>query len=89
MDLQVPHFTTSVSEQEDCFEIVIQSDTFAPFVEMDFEDADAIFSDNFFTNSNERPITIRLDKQDIRQGAFKDAEDLKNRLVLTSVADTF
>ena len=89
MDLQVPHFTTSVSEQEDCFEIVIQSDTFAPFVEMDFEDADVIFSDNFFTISNERPITIRLDKQDIRQGAFKDTEDLKNRLVLTSVADTF
>lgn len=89
MELQVPHFTTAVSEQEDCFEIVIRSDTFAPYVEMDFEDADVIFSDNFFTISNERPIVIRLDKQDIRQGTFKDAEDLKKRLVLTSVADTY
>lgn len=89
MDLLPPHLTTAVSEQEDCFEIVIQSDTFTPFVEMDFENADVIFSDNFFTISNERPIVIRLDKQDIRQGAFKDAEDLKKRLVLTSVADTY
>ena len=89
MELVKPQFNTCVSELEDGFEITLQSDVFAPFVEMDFEDADVIFSDNFFTISNEKPVVIRLDKKDIMRGSFADAEDLKKRLVLTTVADTF
>lgn len=89
LDLPGPHFTTEVSETKDCFEIMVRSDVFAPFVEMDFADADVIFSDNFFTVSNDRPVVIRLEKSDILRGSFADAADLKARLVLTTVADTF
>lgn len=89
LELPKPHFTIEVSELEDCFEITVQSDVFAPFVEMDFADADVIFSDNFFSISNEKPVVIRLDQSDILRGSFADAADLKARLVLKTVADTF
>jgi len=89
LELPKPHFTTKVSESEDCFEITVRSDVFAPFVEMDFADADVIFSDNFFTISNEKPVGIRLDKTDILRGNFADAADLEARLVLMTVVDTF
>ena len=80
---------TAVRELADGFEITVCSDGFAPFVEMDFADADVIFSDNFFTISNERPVVVRLDRKDILRGSFADAADLRARLVLTTVEDTF
>lgn len=89
LELPGVHLTTEVEELGDCFEIKVCSDGFAPFVEMDFADADVIFSDNFFTVSNRKPVLVRLDKRDILRGHFADAADLKARLVLTTVADTF
>ena len=89
MELPKPHFTTEVKETEDQFEITVQSDVFAPFVELDFADADVIFSDNFFTISNEKPVKIQLKKSDILRGSFADATDLKARLMLVSVAETY
>lgn len=89
MDLPKPQMATDVKELENCYEITIQSDVFTPFVEMDFEKEDVIFSDNFFTISNKKPVIIRLDKKDIRKGNFESAQDLKNKLKITSVADTY
>lgn len=89
MELPKPHFTTEVKETEESYEITVQSDVFAPFVEMDFADADVIFSDNFFTISNERPVKIQLEKKDILRGSFQDAADLKARLMFVSVAETY
>lgn len=87
--LPKPHFAVSVSELDDCFAIILQCDAFAPFVELDFADADVIFSDNYVTISNEKPVTIRLDKRDMIRGEIQNAQDLQGRLTLTTVADTF
>ena len=89
MDLPKPHIITEVKELENYYEIMMQSDVFAPFVEMDFEKEDVIFSDNFFTISNEKPVIIRLDKKDIRKGSFESAQELKKKLKITTVADTY
>lgn len=89
MELHKPYFTTEVKETEESYEITVQSDVFAPFVEMDFADADVIFSDNFFTISNEKPVKIQLEKKDILRGSFQDAADLKARLMFVSVAETY
>lgn len=89
MELPKPHFTTEVKEIEDSYEITVQSDVFASFVAMDFADADVIFSDNFFTISNEKPVKIKLEKSDILRGSFQDAADLKARLMFVSVAQTY
>ncbi len=87
--LLTPEPDIEVSEMGDTFEIVLKSNVFTPFVELDFEDADVIFSDNFFTISNQKPVVIKLDKKDILNGSFVNADDLKKRLVITTVADTF
>lgn len=89
MELPKPKLTTEVKEMEDSFEITVQSDVFTPFVELDFDDADVIFSDNFFTISNEKPVVITLKKEDIMQGSFASADNLKERLAITTVVDTF
>lgn len=85
LELPAVHLTAKVMEAGNCFEITVRSDGFAPFVEMDFADADVIFSDNFFTISNERPVVVRLDRRDILRGNFAGAADLEARLVLTTV----
>lgn len=89
LELPRVHLTTEVAESDDCYEIAVCSDGFAPFVGLDFADADVIFSDNFFTVSNENPVVVRLDKKDILRGSFAGADDLKARLELTTVVDTF
>ncbi len=85
LELPAVHLTAEVMEAGNCFEITVRSDGFAPFVEMDFADADVIFSDNFFSISNERPVVVRLDRRDILRGNFAGAADLEARLVLTTV----
>lgn len=89
MELPKVTIATKVTEEDDCFEITLSSDGFAPFVALDFEDADVIFSDNFFTISNGKEVKIYIQKTDIRNGSFVDAEELKGRLLIMTVADTF
>lgn len=78
-----------VSEKEDRYEIAITGKVFTPFVELDFADADVIFSDNFFTVSGEEAVRIILFKSDIYRGGFAGAEDLKARLQIRTLADSF
>lgn len=89
MELETPHFEVETRELEDRFELTITSDVFAPFVELDFADADVIFSDNYMSISSEKPVTIQIDKTDIFRGGFADAQDLKERLEITSVRNTY
>ena len=48
-----------------------------------------VSSETHFTISNEKPLIITLKKEDIMQGSFTSAENLKERLVITTVADTY
>jgi beta-mannosidase len=89
MELCRPEFKVKVSERETAYEIRLTGNTFAPFVGLDFTDADVIFSDNFFSVSEAKPVVVTINKTDIRNGSFQDAEDVKNRLQITTVADTY
>lgn len=84
LDLKKPEIEVQVQEKEDAYILQVTSDVFAPFVELEFEDADAIFSDNYFHLTGEmREVVIR--KEDIRNGNFKDAMELKERLRVRSL----
>ena len=48
LNLKNPVISTEAKETNDAFILHISSDCFAPFVALDFDDADVIFSDNFF-----------------------------------------
>lgn len=54
-------------------------------MELDFNDADVIFSDNYFTITASEPRVIILKKDDIYKGEFKDADDLNKRLMMLKI----
>lgn len=88
LTLKQPEVQTAVTETEDAFMIQLESDIFAPFVELDFEDADVIFSDNYFHLTGE-PREVEVKKADIYRGSFADAKDLRKRLHARSLRDTY
>ena len=86
-----PSISARVCETKDgsAFEILLQSECFAAFVELDFDDADAVFSDNYFSMVRREPYLVTLQKSDIRRGSFADAADLQRRLRIRSLRDTY
>ena len=91
LDLPKPSISARVCETKDgsAFEILLQSECFAAFVELDFDDADAVFSDNYFSMVRREPYLVTLQKSDIRRGSFADAADLQRRLRIRSLRDTY
>lgn len=84
LDLKKPEIEVQVQEKEDAYILQVTSDVFAPFVELEFEDADAIFSDNYFHLTGEmREVVLR--KKDVRNGNFTDAMELQERLRVRSL----
>ena len=79
----------TVTEEKDEYQIHLCADTFVPFLELDFADADAVFGDNYLMLTEKKETVVALKKEDITQGSFADAEDLRKRLVCRSVADTY
>jgi len=89
MKLVKPTVQAQVTEQEKYFEITLHTDVYAPFVDLDFADADVIFSDNCINLTSGDARTIRVEKQDILNGAFADAADMQARLMIHSLYDTY
>ncbi len=87
--LQQPQINLLVQEEEDQYLIHLKAEKLACFVELDFADNDAIFSDNYFYLTDREDKVITLAKKDIRGEAFKDAKDLKEKLQVRSLRDTY
>ena len=68
LNLKNPVISTEAEETNDAFILHISSDCFAPFVALDFDDADVIFSDNFFHLTDKTVQDIIVKKEDILQG---------------------
>ena len=89
LKLKKPQVKATVTEEKDEYRIHLCADTFVPFLELDFADADAVFGDNYLMLTEKKETVVTLKKEDITQGSFADAEDLKKRLVCRSVTDTY
>lgn len=89
IQLPKPQIRAEVTETEDTFCIHLKSDSFAAFVELDFEDADVWFSDNYFHMTSEEQMDIVVKKSEIWNGSFQDAKDMEKRLKVRSLADTY
>lgn len=83
--LETPAISTTVEEQEDAYLIKVKTDCFVPFLSLDFKDADAILEDNFFHITDTEEKIIQVSKKDIRNGSFKNAQDMKNRLEILTL----
>ena len=82
-----PEITTSITESPDKFQITLSSKSFARFVELDFKEVDAIFSDNYFDLSAGNSKTVEINKENLSKAVSLD--DLKNQLVIRSLFDTY
>lgn len=89
LNLKNPVISTEAKETNDAFILHISSDCFAPFVAFDFDDADVIFSDNFFHLTDKTVQDIIVKKEDILQGHFENAEDFRKRLQILSLGTSY
>ncbi len=89
VELPKVNVKAQVEETVESYKIVLQSDSYAPFVELDFADADVIFEDNYFNLTSVEKKEIVLKKEDIVKGSFTDAEDVKKRLQIRTIRDTY
>ena len=89
LTLKSPVISTEAKETNDAFILHISSDCFAPFVALDFDDADVIFSDNFFHLTDKTVQDIIVKKEDILQGHFENAEDFRKRLQILSLGTSY
>lgn len=89
LDLKPCQVQAEVVEDKEGYTITLTSDTYAAFVELDFGDADVIFSDNYFAITDDRPVTVRFEKKDIQRGSFMDAQNVKQRLSIRTLRDTY
>ena len=89
LNLKNPVISTEAEETNDAFILHISSDCFAPFVALDFDDADVIFSDNFFHLTDKTVQDIIVKKEDILQGHFENAEDFRKRRQILSLGTSY
>lgn len=89
LNLKNPVISTEAEETNDAFILHISSDCFAPFVALDFDDADVIFSDNFFHLTDKTVQDIIVKKEDILQGHFENAEVFRKRLQILSLGTSY
>ena len=78
-----------VAGSADTYTITLQSNVYTPFVEVDFMDADVILSDNIINLTDDKPHVISFETKDVINGSFTDATDVKNRLRIRSLRDTY
>ncbi len=87
--LPSPVFRTEADRQGADYTVTLETDCFAAFVELAVRDADVIFSENYFHITGKEKKVIRIKHEDVKGKAFADADDLRERLLVRSLADTF
>ena len=87
--LSRPNIETKVFQEADGYTICLKSDCFAAFVELSFQDADVIFSQNYFHITDKQIKEIYIRKNDILQGSFSNTNEMKQRLCIRSIVDTY
>lgn len=89
LNLSRPEIALAISETEECYKIQLTAASFAPFIQLDFKEEDVIFSDNFFSITSKEEKTVIINKEDIRNGNFRDGKDLLEKLQILSLWDSF
>lgn len=89
IELPQPSIHAEAAGSADTYTITLQSNVYAPFVEVDFMDADVILSDNIINLTDDKPHVISFTTEDIINGNFTDATDVQSRLRIRSLRNTY
>jgi beta-mannosidase len=84
-EFKAPEIYAHVTEQGDKFIIKVTAKQFAKGIELDFEEADGIFSDNYFDLSSDRERIVELEKRKL--STQLTLEQVKKELKIRSVFD--
>lgn len=77
----------SIQEESDYFTLLVEADSLALFVELDFTKLDAQFSDNYFHVSANEPKRVVLHKSNLSSSAT--LAELQQQLKIRSLVDSF
>ena len=89
LHLQKPDLKAEITERPDSFEIELQTDCFTPYVWLDMEHADGIFSDNMLHLTKAR-TKVTLDKKDLfEKDRELTLEELKKELTVKCLQDSY
>jgi beta-mannosidase len=89
LDLEEPKIQYQVDEEEDHYIISLSSERLACFVELDFAETDAIFSDNYFHLTAKEGKRVELKKSDLFGSKLENAEELAKQLLVRSLRDSY
>ena len=89
LKLEQPEISYEVKEEEDRYLISLTAEKLACFVELDFAESDAIFSDNYFALTGKEPKVVELLKADIRGEEITSAKELADKLIVRSLRDSY
>jgi beta-mannosidase len=84
---QDPGITAEIDESEDGFTIRLRATRFAKYVELQLEDVDARFSDNYFDLTPGVTRTVHLKKRHLSRGLSID--EIRQQVRLRSLFDTY
>lgn len=80
-------YQVRAEEEEKQFAVTITADGFAQYVELDFEEWDAVFSDNYFDITEKEGKTVKVEKAELPLGT--SAEEILGQIKVRSVADSY
>ena len=66
LKLQMPEVQVKLEEYDEKYQIKVTSNTFTPFLNIDFKNCDVIMSDNYFSITGLEPISVNAPKDKIR-----------------------
>ena len=87
LDLPAVTYHVEVTEEADVFRILVRSDCFSYYTELDFDAWDAVFSDNYFDITQPQGVTVTVPKAAFPAGM--KAEDIRQALRIRSVRDSY
>ena len=89
LKLRDPKLQVKISEKTESFEIELSTEAFAPYVWLDMEHADGIFSDNMLYLT-EQKTKVTLEKKDLfAKDRELTLEDLKRELTVKTLQDSY
>ena len=89
MQLEKANIAVETTEDEESYNICVNSDKFAPFVTLVLGKADAIFDKNCFAITSNETVCVRVDKKDVFRGEIGTAKELKDMLKVIALQDTY
>lgn len=66
LKLELPEIQVEVKEAEEEYQIHIVTNTFTPFLNIDFKNCDGVLSDNFFSITGPEAVAVKVPKEKIK-----------------------